>query len=118
VFAGLAATVLTAAPLERHLTEPPTAADQRLLSEWTARCDQELAARLPDSRPVTTGTGSAAAHRRRGVIRRTARLVIDPGWIEAEVPLDSVDVAVRRAGLDLNPGAVPYLGCVVRFRYV
>ncbi|MDH3299297.1 MAG: hypothetical protein OES24_02210 [Acidimicrobiia bacterium] len=45
--------------------------------------------------------------------------VIDrsPGWIEVELPLDSVDVAIRAAALDLDPGFVWWLGSVVRFRY-
>ena len=45
--------------------------------------------------------------------------VIDarPGWIEAVFSLEDVDLRVRRAGLDLDPGAVWWLGGVVRFRY-
>jgi len=31
--------------------------------------------------------------------------------------LDGVDVAVRGAGLDVDPGWVPWLGIVVMFRY-
>jgi hypothetical protein len=33
------------------------------------------------------------------------------------MPLDSVDIELRRAGLDIDPGPVGFLGCVVRFRY-
>jgi hypothetical protein len=33
------------------------------------------------------------------------------------MPLDSVDLDIRRAGLDLDPGWVPWLGVVVRYRY-
>jgi hypothetical protein len=40
-----------------------------------------------------------------------------PGWVEVYLPLDGVDVAVRRAGLDVDPGWVPWLGTVVMFRY-
>jgi hypothetical protein len=32
--------------------------------------------------------------------------------------LDTVDVQVRRAGLDIDPGWVSWLGTVVRFCYV
>jgi hypothetical protein len=32
--------------------------------------------------------------------------------------LDSATVEVRAAGLDLDPGWLPVLGCAVRFRYV
>ena len=48
---------------------------------------------------------------------REARIEADPGWIDVVLDLDEVDVDVRRAGLDLNPGYLPWLGCVVRFRY-
>jgi hypothetical protein len=32
--------------------------------------------------------------------------------------VDQVSTVVRRAGLDLDPGYRPWLGVVVRFRYV
>ncbi len=119
VFAGLAATVLTGAPLEHHLTESAGVlidpADDQLVSGWVTRCDNELAARLPEAfADFARNPGDL----RRSVMCRRARLCLDPGWIEVELPLDGVDVAVRRAGLDLDPGAVAHLGCVVRFRYV
>jgi hypothetical protein len=44
--------------------------------------------------------------------------VADPGWLEVHLDLDTVDVHVRRAGLDVDLGWVPWLGTVVRFRYV
>jgi hypothetical protein len=52
-----------------------------------------------------------------GLCRRPALLTIEPGWIEAEFPLSSADARLRRAALDLDPGHLPWLGCVVRFRY-
>lgn len=52
------------------------------------------------------------------VTRRPGRVVADPGWLEVHLDLDAVDVHVRRAGLDVDPGWVPWLGTVVRFRYV
>jgi hypothetical protein len=39
------------------------------------------------------------------------------GWIDAELALDEVDLRIRLAGLDLDPGFVWWLGSVVRFRY-
>jgi hypothetical protein len=51
------------------------------------------------------------------VCRRSAVIEADPGWIDVGLELDEVDVDVRRAGLDLDPGHLPWLGCVVRFRY-
>lgn len=53
----------------------------------------------------------------REVCRRDATVAADPGWIELRMRLDEVRVDVRRAGLDLDPGWVPWLGAVVRFVY-
>ena len=44
-------------------------------------------------------------------------MVADPAWLEVRFALDDADVRVRRAGLDLDPGWLPWLGCVVRFVY-
>lgn len=52
------------------------------------------------------------------IARRDGHIHYAPGWIEAHLVADEVDVAVRRAGLDLDPGWVPWLGTVVRFVYV
>jgi hypothetical protein len=52
------------------------------------------------------------------VVRRSARITADPGWVDVAFDLDQISIAVRRAGLDLDPGWVPWLGRVVRFRYV
>ncbi len=49
---------------------------------------------------------------------RPAQIVADPGWIEVRFPLDAVDTAIRRRGLDLNPDFVRWLGVVMRFAYV
>jgi hypothetical protein len=48
---------------------------------------------------------------------RKAEVVADPGWFDIRFPLDSVSLRVRRAGLDLDPGYLPWLGVVVRFTY-
>lgn len=52
-----------------------------------------------------------------GIVRREARIVCDPGWTEVRFPLESADVRLRRAGLDRDPGWVPWLGVVVRYVY-
>ncbi len=51
------------------------------------------------------------------VWRRPAVLDVRRGWTEAEFRLADVDVRIRRAGLDLDPGFVWWLGSVVRFRH-
>jgi hypothetical protein len=43
--------------------------------------------------------------------------VTEPGWIELRFSLDEVSTEIRRAGLDLDPGYVPWLGVVMRFIY-
>ena len=47
---------------------------------------------------------------------------MDPGFrrddsFEGEPLVAGLPHRVRRAGLDLDPGYVPWLGCVVRFLY-
>ena len=66
----------------------------------------------------------------RQYLRRTARigpysLVCRPGrltftetHIDVMFRLDRVDIRVRRAGLDVDPGWVPWLDRVVHFHYV
>lgn len=51
------------------------------------------------------------------VARRPGRITAEPGWIEAHLAVADTDLAVRRAGLDLDPGWVPWLGSVVRYVY-
>ncbi len=51
------------------------------------------------------------------VCRRRGRIRCEPGWIELVLALDSVDTATRRLGLDLDPGWLPWLACVLRIRY-
>ncbi len=60
----------------------------------------------PSERPLTR------------VVLRRALIVADPGWIEAHFALDDVDTALRRIGLDRDPGYLPFLGAIVKFRYV
>jgi hypothetical protein len=49
--------------------------------------------------------------------RRPGRLLIEPGWTDLILPLEAVDLDIRRAGLDIDPGWLPWLGRVVRYRY-
>ena len=48
---------------------------------------------------------------------RRAEVVADPGWIELRFSIDNVATEIRRAGLDLDPGYVWWLGVVIRFVY-
>ncbi len=70
---------------------------------------------------------AAAARLRRGdedpldvmtqLTRRIGRIEREQGWMEVHLALADVDVDVRLAGLDIDPGWVPWVGAVVRFRY-
>jgi hypothetical protein len=69
-----------------------------------AKLRERLAQRLPGSEPLA-------------LCRRAGMIHFEPGWIELRFPLRSAQAAVRRAALDLDPGWLPWLGCVVRFVY-
>lgn len=51
------------------------------------------------------------------LLRRDAHVVASPGWIDVVLDLEQTDIDIRRAGLDLDPGWLPWLGVVVRFVY-
>jgi hypothetical protein len=51
------------------------------------------------------------------VTSRRAEIVADPAWFEIRFSLSEVATEIRRAGLDLDPGWLPWLGAVVRFVY-
>jgi len=93
------------------LGQPPcTEHEARAIAGAAARIREVLAARLDwdgrgDSRPLAS------------VCRRDAEIVADPGWIELHMLSSEVETDVRAAGLDLDPGWVPWLGAVVRFVY-
>lgn len=67
-----------------------------------------LSARLPDWR------GPALLSR---LLCREARISADPGWIDVHFALRDVSVDLRRAAIDLDPGFLPWLGVVLRYRY-
>jgi hypothetical protein len=89
---------------------PPDEAEKAWLSGWPARVVEVLEERLPR----TNRRGPALLD---WVVRRRARVEADPGWIDAFFPLEAVSTDVRAAGLDLDPGWIPWLGVVVRFLY-
>jgi len=87
-----------------------TAAESRAVRRLAERWAQAAASAL--GRPA--GEGAATV---RAMAARRGTVVFAPGWIEVVLALDEVDVDVRVAGLDLDPGWVPWLGCVLRYRY-
>jgi hypothetical protein len=50
--------------------------------------------------------------------RRAAGVSVTPTHVDVVLPLAEADIAVRRVGLDRDPGWVPWLGWIVAFHYV
>ena len=90
--------------------EHPTDPERAALGAYAARLGARLRERL-DRRGEPEGLVL------RLVCRRDAEIVADPGWFEVHLSLNDVTTEIRRAGLDLDPGFVPWLGIVVRFAY-
>ena len=82
-----------------------------LARDWIAATAARLREADPEGSVGDPVTAVAALARRSGVVRA------GPGWLELTMPLDQVSTTVRRAGLDLDPGWVPWLGVVVRYRH-
>jgi hypothetical protein len=50
--------------------------------------------------------------------RRPGAIVVTRTHVDVLFRYNQVDLAVRRAGLDIDPGWVPWLGRVVQFHYM
>ena len=98
-------------PADRPAAPAPTGAQRSRLGEHARRWAHATATRL---RPGGADDPFAAVAR---VAARDGIVAAAPGWCEIHLPLASVDIDVRRAGLDVDPGWVPWLGSVVMFRY-
>jgi hypothetical protein len=85
--------------------EPPDDAEGALIASFVERVLVALETRLEEKRPIAF------------VCYRAAEIVADPGWIEVHLSLNDVSTSIRRAGLDLDPGYLPWLGVVVSFVY-
>jgi hypothetical protein len=86
--------------------EPPTQTEVEQLLTWRRCLEQELITRVPGREHILAW-----------VCRREAEIVADPGWIEVHLSLDEVSTEIRRAGLDLDPGYLPWLGLVIKYVY-
>jgi hypothetical protein len=100
-FSGLLPDARPPATLEA----PPSDAEREVLASFVAAIDARLAELLEIRHPIPF------------VCERQAEIVADPGWIEVRLSLRDVSTGIRRAGLDLDPGWIPWLGVVVRFVY-
>jgi len=73
------------------------------VARWLGRCRRLL------RRDVGIGLYS--------LVCRPARIAITATHVDVWQAIDAVDLRVRRAGLDIDPGWVPWLGRVLRFHY-
>lgn len=96
----------------------PPSLDEPPLNETEAAAIAELAARIiAQLRLLLDRPAEPAQTLLDLVCARRAEVVADPGWLELRLSLDEVSTEIRRAGLDLDPGYVPWLGVVVKFVY-
>jgi hypothetical protein len=84
--------------------------EERALVDAASRWARETALRMaqPEADPFEVVAR---------VARRRGEVVAEPGWMEVHLDLGDVDVEIRTAGLDIDPGWIPWLGVVVRFVY-
>jgi len=89
---------------------PPSLEEQGFIDAMAAEVQDALGKSFPE--PVGTPEKLMQF-----VCRRQAQVVADPGWLEIRFSLEDVSVEIRRSGLDIDPGYVPWLGVVVKFVY-
>ena len=78
-------------------------APDREAGRWLARCRRCLR--------LHVGIGLHS------LVCRPAAITITATHVDLRQAIDAVDLRVRRAGLDIDPGWVPWLGRVLRFHY-
>jgi hypothetical protein len=90
----------------------PDQREKRLLAEWRLTLVERLADLMPHDQQQMDP--ERILHK---VCHRNARIIADPGWIEVIFSIREVVTEIRRAGLDLDPGFIPWLGVVMKFYY-
>lgn len=97
---------------------PPLAA---LSAEASAQTAPALAWWLIRSRPLMhyllKCTFSNPVRRVETLLATPATLVVTHTHIDVHMPLDAIDIDMRRAGLDRDPGWVPEFGYIVTFHF-
>ncbi|NHN38333.1 hypothetical protein G8764_13575 [Pseudomaricurvus alcaniphilus] len=81
------------------------------------QCLQDYAARVRDALAQCLRWELPAEKIVARLCQRPGRLLVQGGWLEVVFALPQVDTDIRRAGLDLDPDFVPWLGKVVKIRY-
>ena len=96
--------------MDADLWLPPTTSEQQELD----KCAESL---IFSAREKLSRAGSDLQEDMGLLFRRRAAIFSDPGWFEIEFSLNDVDTSVRKAGLDFDPGFLPWLSLVMRFKY-
>jgi hypothetical protein len=86
--------------------------------DWLDELAQRLTERATSVLREAVDSDAPASALVAGVTLRAGRLVTTRTHVDLYMPLDSIDLNVRRAALDVDPGWVPHLGKVLRFHYV
>lgn len=90
--------------------DPPDAGELAAVVDLRGRIAAGLLEML--ERPVDEEQATLAE-----ITHREGRIEGGPGWIVVHLRLSSTVVEVRRTGLDLDPGFIPWLGVGLRFAY-
>ena len=51
------------------------------------------------------------------LVRQPGKVATTPAWVDFVFDQTQADIRVRKAGIDIDPGWIPWLGKVVRFHY-
>jgi hypothetical protein len=100
-----AMAVLAGAPTTPEVPGDPAIAHEHVAGSWYERVDELLCALL------------ARAQLEPSVVHVPATVELTESTIRVRMRLDDVDLGVRRAGLDRNPGWVPELGRLVDLEF-
>lgn len=100
----------TTAPVPAPLEGPLLAGINRDLRTW-------LAAVTPLVQQMLRRTLGGEFHAVNGLLLRRGQLYVTSNHVDLVLPLASVSLPVRIAGLDFNPGWLPAFGRVVQFHY-
>jgi hypothetical protein len=93
------------------------------IDEFAPRPDGHATPPLAQAVPLAWLTAVRRWLRRRAgigivnLVRRPARITCTPTHVDVDFALGDAILSVRRAGLDLDPGWLPWFGRVVTFRY-
>ncbi|WP_319549550.1 hypothetical protein [Desulfogranum marinum] len=98
------------APLPWENEPGPNEDEKQLLANWRLKIIKALAEHI-------TWQKMKPEQILQKICCRKAAIVADPGWFEVIFSLQDVSTEIRRAGLDQDPGFIPWLGVIIKFFY-